>query len=1089
MTDIDSESNIPRKKRRIAREVENLLNIILEHDKKNVDESTDHESQLCADDDQDIAGKIKSIKLQNFMCHSNFEFTFEDKVNFISGKNGSGKSAILTALVIGLGGRTADTNRGHSLKNLIQNGKHKATIEITLSNKGFSSFKKNIYGNVIKVVRNITPNSSGYKIISERGEVVSTKRDDIELINLYFNIQVNNPVTILNQDTARTFIKSATPKDLYSIFVKGTHLEEIEQRHLSLKNEKLPFLEEIISKKNNELIEDFKDVKEYKEKLKKMDELHEFELKAKSLQNELYWAYVLKFGKKLEAQKVIEMDCLKQLPLIKEKVEKRDKIENELGEKQRSSELMLNETKEKKRIIENQIIEVEGSLNTLKDQIGKKVSEIKHINKKITSESKSCDEIQVEIDNHKSRHEEVEAKKRNLEAQRLELENRLSELKAIMSTTVVHKQQLSDTVEKASTTVAQKEQYYNNLGQKLRYKEEYLKGLRAEKNQLIVYSKWMPQLVASIERAHQSRQFKQKPLGPIGAFIKVKEESWGPAIESIIGQKVLSSFCVDNNDDFKVLKSIMDRLQIPAKQKPSVSISKYFDKVHDVSNFETGYDKYNNLLRSISVSHPVIANSLIDQLEPETVLLIPTSDEAYRLMEDQSNVPRYCKRAITKKGDLFFPAPNYRSYSGSVAENTKYLQVSPAQAIKLTEAEIHSTKQELLGARNGLEAAKQNFSHSKQQLEESQSEALKLNRQIASCENKLDELRKMDIPESFDVNLLKEDLVYRQNTIKTCEGNLKALEADKENLITKYKEIKQNIEELQRGKEEKLNEIQSLEGEIKEIRNEYCRITVNRDHYKHLLKNEETKLESVRKVLKELEKEYSKAESEAKEAHPESMSETRDIEFLEGELAKLNGIMKSMEKMIGSTEDIPSAYEERLKLFSNSIAELNQIQEVKQKLFSSVNIFMDTYQRIKELVSANTKHSFHRMLQKKNYKGDLIIDHSKKTLSVKIKVDSAAKDGSTTTLSGGERSYSMVSFIMSLWSNMYSPFFFLDEFDVFMDEINRNMILNMLVNYAKSKSDQQFVFLTPHGNLSHDLLKDVHFFRMEDPRRQMVSNG
>lgn len=29
------------------------------------------------------------------------------------------------------------------------------------------------------------------------------------------------------------------------------------------------------------------------------------------------------------------MDCLKQLPLIKEKVEKRDKIENDLAEKQR----------------------------------------------------------------------------------------------------------------------------------------------------------------------------------------------------------------------------------------------------------------------------------------------------------------------------------------------------------------------------------------------------------------------------------------------------------------------------------------------------------------------------------------------------------------------------------------------------------------------------------------------------------------------------------------------------------------------------------------------------------------------------------
>lgn len=66
-----------------------------------------------------------------------------------------------------------------------------------------------------------------------------------------------------------------------------------------------------------------------------------------------------------------------------------------------------------------------------------------------------------------SRYEEVEAKKRNLEAQRVELENRLSELKAIMSTTIVHKQQLSDTVEKASSTLGQKEQFYKNLGQKL----------------------------------------------------------------------------------------------------------------------------------------------------------------------------------------------------------------------------------------------------------------------------------------------------------------------------------------------------------------------------------------------------------------------------------------------------------------------------------------------------------------------------------------------------------------------------------------------------------------------------------------------
>ena len=50
-------------------------------------------------------------------------------------------------------------------------------------------------------------------------------------------------------------------------------------------------------------------------------------------------------------------------------------------------------------------------------------------------------------------------------------------------------------------------------------------------------------------------------------------------------------------------------------------------------------------------------------------------------MEDSRHVPHNCKRAITKNGDLFFPAPNYRSYSGNVRE-TRFLQVSPEQAIK-----------------------------------------------------------------------------------------------------------------------------------------------------------------------------------------------------------------------------------------------------------------------------------------------------------------------------------------------------------------------------------------------------------------------
>ncbi len=44
---------------------------------------------------------------------------FNQHINFIIGKNGSGKSAILTGIVVALGQKASSTSRGSSIK-----GKH-----------------------------------------------------------------------------------------------------------------------------------------------------------------------------------------------------------------------------------------------------------------------------------------------------------------------------------------------------------------------------------------------------------------------------------------------------------------------------------------------------------------------------------------------------------------------------------------------------------------------------------------------------------------------------------------------------------------------------------------------------------------------------------------------------------------------------------------------------------------------------------------------------------------------------------------------------------------------------------------------------
>lgn len=56
------------------------------------------------------------------MCHQNLVIDFGENLNFIIGQNGSGKSAILTAIIIALGGKANFTNRGSSIKTFLKSG-------------------------------------------------------------------------------------------------------------------------------------------------------------------------------------------------------------------------------------------------------------------------------------------------------------------------------------------------------------------------------------------------------------------------------------------------------------------------------------------------------------------------------------------------------------------------------------------------------------------------------------------------------------------------------------------------------------------------------------------------------------------------------------------------------------------------------------------------------------------------------------------------------------------------------------------------------------------------------------------------------
>ncbi|KAI5292553.1 Structural maintenance of chromosomes protein 6, partial [Ascosphaera acerosa] len=175
-------------------------------------------------------GILLSVECVNFMCHRHFSVELGPLINFIVGKNGSGKSAILTAITLCLGGKASVTNRGQSLKSFIKEGEESATIIVRIKNGGNNAFRPKDYGDVITVERHFSRSgASGFRLKNSRGRIVSTKKSDLDELTDFFVLQIDNPMNVLSQDMARQFLSNSSPAEKYKFFVKGVQLEQLDQ--------------------------------------------------------------------------------------------------------------------------------------------------------------------------------------------------------------------------------------------------------------------------------------------------------------------------------------------------------------------------------------------------------------------------------------------------------------------------------------------------------------------------------------------------------------------------------------------------------------------------------------------------------------------------------------------------------------------------------------------------------------------------------------------------------------------------------------------------------------------------------------------
>jgi hypothetical protein len=186
------------------------------------------------------AGIIHEVYVENFMCHRKLSVKLCRNVNFIHGQNGSGKSAILAAIQVCLGAGARRTHRARNLKDLVRKEAGAdcagAKLRVTLLNKGADGYMPEVYGDYITVERMISLRSggfNGYKLLDSTGKERSRSKKDLDAMLDQLNIQVENPVAVLDQEEAKKFL-TGKAEDKYEFFTKATELERLDRVYASI---------------------------------------------------------------------------------------------------------------------------------------------------------------------------------------------------------------------------------------------------------------------------------------------------------------------------------------------------------------------------------------------------------------------------------------------------------------------------------------------------------------------------------------------------------------------------------------------------------------------------------------------------------------------------------------------------------------------------------------------------------------------------------------------------------------------------------------------------------------------------------------
>jgi chromosome segregation ATPase len=956
--------------------------------------------------------------------------------------------------------------------------------------------------------------------LSAAGKAVSSKRADLERLCDHFNIDVENPINVMGQDTSRQFLQKGSDKDKYDFFVKAMLLETI-QAQLSYLRERLKEMEAVVAEKEGQVTPREEGLKALEEEMGSYSELEALRATVDGLKKKLAWALVDDLEAKADEAAAVAADInTAKLPKVARHLAQRTQ---ELGEAEQAKADALRRIQDNNADITGDVAARNATAQAFKDAAKQEQA----AKRQLGESQRALDDCRRKEGRLKGVLEtarQTQAKETGAAAQRLDgLIEQAHAHVATARTALDDARQVERDAQTACETargnVAGSASGDAELDAQENLARDTLERLsKAKTDAAQLHGPVVAKLLQMLQQPESKARFVVQPMGPISALLRLSDKAWAVAVDDCLG-KVLDSFIVANHKDGLVLQEMSlqaARAVLPANHPGShqkVSVLTYTDlgcsSVYAMNPAQLPPPELTSVLSVLRCPIPGVLNLCIDQTGIERQVLVGSREEANRVLLDNAG-RQTVQQVYTRDGTRFFTrggtvaaVPRSKDRHPRLQAEGVDISHQMAQAeqrlreVKQRRGESQGRKKELQKAVRDADTALQDAKKKRAAAEAA----------LNNCQHDLDDLRK----EQAAAAAAAEATTEGDGGADELAAELEALREEEHTLVDVLSRMRQQAEEVSQRTAAAKAALDDMAGRMKgkaaeadELQEAFHTAAKEVDR----LAEQVTKLQGLQQGLQQklgeataTEKDArAEAEGEAFKASqlcPRAAADAVQLPPAKGAAAgmppgreRLLALLKQAEGRVSrETARNKRPYEQVTAELSAAARELRQLRNIvvaikepcermKQGYTKRLVLLKKTTKQMQQTVSNN----FNVHLQSRGHSGRIIVRHDTHELELSVQMRNTGGEAKsvrvkdTRQLSGGERSFTTLCFIMAMNELSECPFCCLDEWDVFMDVVHRKVSLDKMMQYTQQHREKQFILITPLdlGNIVAGPLVRIH---------------